>query len=362
MLRSLNRLAMLALLLVLILVFAVVPAAVSDASGGSGGGGAVEMWGPATVPRGGSFRVNLTENGLEAGTIVLWSWTGADNVILHVQGPNGFEVSSSHPGNGSFEVSVSGVYSMVWSNDNLTSAAAIWFDVEWFMQQEVVLVSPSQTAIIHTRDVELNGTYFIYANSTSVSLDNQTFVESSVNRSAGTWTNHVRLNAGTNTIFIRQTYRYAGASFTSLTTFQLKAGFGLDFSPHLELAYPSPGSTITNLTPILSGTCDNNVSWVSYSPDNSTFYSIVNQGENWTSEYPDHLSSGQNSIYVKATYHRGDFWYNYTKIFRVNVDTTWTYQSNGATHFGIGTLSVIGIVVAVGLVGTTYVILRRRRR
>lgn len=114
---------------------------------------------------------------------------------------------------------------------------------------------------------------------------------------------------------------------------------------------------------MLSGTCDENATWVTYSLDNVAFYTTQKQGSNWVSSTNAHLTSGHNTIYFRVTYQRGDFWWNHTEEFNVNVDTTWVYHENGNTNLGMGAIAAIVAAIAIiAVIGVVLVIRRRGKK
>jgi hypothetical protein len=161
--------------------------------------------------------------------------------------------------------------------------------------------------------------------------------------------NHVRMTA----FYFRGDFGYNNSWY-----YDVISGFGLDFVPSIELVSPAPGSKITDLTPVLNGSCDENATLVIYSLDNWTFYYTTKNGPNWMSE--SRLSPGENTIYVKAIYQRGVYWFNCTKTFTVNVDTTWVYQEDGNSKLGIGAIAAIVAAIAIVAVIGVALILRRR--
>ena len=226
-------------------------------------------------------------------------------------------------------------------------------------QPNLILVSSSQGSIVHVMNPTLTGMCDDNASSIALSTTNITYVEAM--KQGTTWSESIHLTSGQNTVYAMATYVRGDFSYSYFKQFTVTTGFGLDFTPNIGLVSPKAASTINDLTPQLTGICDENASWIVYSQDNFTFFSTLKQGPNWRSETPAQLSSGQNTIYVKATYQRGDFWYNYTKAFSLSVDTTWIYQKNGSTNLGIGTIGIIITVIAIAGVGG-FILFRRSGR
>jgi len=120
--------------------------------------------------------------------------------------------------------------------------------------------------------------------------------------------------------------------------------YAFSFYPQIHLVTPEDGSTITNKNQQITGTCDLFASKIRVSTNNVTFAEADKTDINWM--YNASLISGANTIYVEASYQTG-----YNKIlthveeFKLNLDTTWLYQENGATKIGIGIYAIIILVI-----------------
>lgn len=136
------------------------------------------------------------------------------------------------------------------------------------------------------------------------------------------------------------TYKLIWRNDNSLQNLQVMYSYD-NFIPQSCITDPTPGATISNLTPTIYGNCDSQTVNVRVSTDNATFQDAVMNTSTWS--WNATLSPGQNVIYVESTYWNGYFEYRHTQPYELNVDTLWLYEENGNSKIGLG---IIGIALA----------------
>ena len=299
------------------------------------------------------------------GTILDWSWTSSNYIESWVNGPNG-QVDYYYPGSNSISYSNAlwinnpGDYTFVWKSHNLIFSATVNYGIEWFQPTNAQMTSPQTGAISNHLNLTASGTMDNKATGASYSLDNVSYTPVMVGSTAGSWNANLKLSIGQNTLYFETKYVIGAFSYTNYQFFSIQTGFGLDFIPILQLNNPASGSTTTNLNPTIFGVCDANTSAVYVSLDNITFTQATKSSSNWKANLT--LSSGSNTIYMRSDYQRGDFAYQYDSVASVNADTTWLYQSNGSTQFGIGMILAILAIIVILVLVLVYAIIRRRKK
>ena len=131
-----------------------------------------------------------------------------------------------------------------------------------------------------------------------------------------------------------------------------------NFFPLSGITEPTPGSTISNLTPTIFGTKDPKAINIRVSTDNVVFHDAVIDNQTWS--WNATLSPGQNAIFVESTYWNGYFEYRHIQPFELNVDTLWLYEENGDTKIGLGIIAVVIVIIVDALLVTIY--LRKSRK
>jgi hypothetical protein len=152
------------------------------------------------------------------------------------------------------------------------------------------------------------------------------------------------------------TYKLIWRNDNSLLSLQVTYSYE-NFLPESRITDPTPGITISNLTPTIYGNCDPQVIKVRVSTDDVTFQDAIMNNSTWS--WNATLSPGQNAIYVESTYWNGFFEYRHTQPYELNVDTLWLYEENGNSKVGLG---IIGIALAMILIVLLVVLYLRKSK
>ena len=303
--------------------------------------------------------VNITS----PGTLLYWSYYTEYNIKFWATGPDGQIDNHSGSSYGYFNAKMidhPGTYTFYWQNLDHSAFSEVECQLFPFIPTGAQLISPQPGIISQNLSMTVIGTNDLSASHVKYSLDNVTYSPVMPGSTAGNWSANINLSNGNNILYVATTYISGTFSYTKYNTFAIRTGFVLDFNPNLELTNPSAGSTITNLTTTVYGTCDANTSAIWVSLDNITFTQATKLSTNWKVNLT--LASGANTLYLVADYQRGNFTYAYKDQATINTDTSQINKGNGNSQIDLGLIFLILAIIAIMALVVGFMFIRRRNQ